>query len=129
MLTFYVVYLFLQVLSKKSIWRFDVSWSIYQQFILRDLKPVALLVFNQKEAQSCQFFTNWWKALFQFLTSTTFFIFHCYHYVAINLFNFLAIYILNPLNFILKHQSKKFFQTSRGKVQFGKTHLHNDSII
>ena len=35
----------LQVLFKKSVWHFDVTWLISQEFIRRDLKPVAFFVF------------------------------------------------------------------------------------
>ena len=40
---FSVLDLYLQVLSKKSIWYFDVTWLILQQFTRRDLKPAAFL--------------------------------------------------------------------------------------
>ena len=45
MFTFSVLDLFLQVLSKKAIWHFDVTWLISQQFSRRDSKSVAFLVF------------------------------------------------------------------------------------
>ena len=35
---------FWQVLSEKSIWYFDVTWLIFQQFTCRDLKLVVFLV-------------------------------------------------------------------------------------
>ena len=35
----------LQVLFKKSIWHVDVTWKLSQQFICRDLKPVAFLLY------------------------------------------------------------------------------------
>ena len=44
MLTFSVLDLFLQLLSKKSIWYFVVAWSISQQFTRRYLKSVAFFV-------------------------------------------------------------------------------------
>ena len=42
---FSVLDLFLQVLSKNSIWHFDIIWLISQQFTRRDLTPVAFLVY------------------------------------------------------------------------------------
>ena len=45
MFTFSVLDLFLQVLSKKTVWYFDVTWLISQQFTSRDLKPVAFHVY------------------------------------------------------------------------------------
>ena len=41
---FFYFWTFLQVLFKKLIWHFDVTWLISQQFTCRDIKPVAFLV-------------------------------------------------------------------------------------
>ena len=48
MLTFSVLDLFLQMLSKKAIWHFDVIWLVSQQFTRRDLKPVAFPVCSKE---------------------------------------------------------------------------------
>ena len=48
MFTFSVLDLFLQVLSKKSIWHFDVTWLILQRFSREDLKPVIFLLFRNQ---------------------------------------------------------------------------------
>ena len=48
MFTFSVLDLFLQVLSKKSIWHFDVTWLILQRFSREDLKPVILLLLRNQ---------------------------------------------------------------------------------
>ena len=47
MFTFSVLDLILQVVSKNSIWDFDVTQLISQQFTHRDLKPVVFLVYSE----------------------------------------------------------------------------------
>ena len=60
-LTVSVLETFLQVLSKNSIWHFDVAWLLFQQFNSRDLRPVPFLVIlkfifnlNDKESSNCE---------------------------------------------------------------------------
>ena len=75
MFLFSVLDLFLQILSKKYIWRFDVTWLISQQFICIGLKPAAFLVQKRNRPQKCPFIaTNnwillaaWWSVKYFFL--------------------------------------------------------------
>ena len=46
--TYSVLDIMLQVLLKKFIWHFGVTWSISRQFTRRDMKPVAFLNLTKK---------------------------------------------------------------------------------
>ena len=50
----FLFYTFFASFVQKSIWHFDVTWSISQQFSRRDLKPVAFLVLQLERSSLYQ---------------------------------------------------------------------------
>ena len=59
----------LQVLFKKSTWHVDVTWKLSQQFIRRDLKPVAFLLYwNFVKQRDLQYGRKNWPSFWQSFT-------------------------------------------------------------
>ena len=85
---FFYFWTFLQVLFKKLIWHFDVTWLISQQFTCRDIKPVAFLVPSKFKCYSKHSSANF---------NNVRYIFVCIQFVAIDWCNscFTAMFFAN----------------------------------